>query len=335
MERSKTGWGGLNFLGYADTGDRFAKEKLQGRARTDFDPYSAHASNYTWGPIDVVDKIWTRDRGITFDQDLTLKFRYAVRSYDGISTAVSFRDIIGNMLNMVSNKAPFWGGAVRFAGGGGYSGPIGDNKALMNGDIDGFLSSFIGGITDKLSAPFEGGILNGIKNIAGNVGASMLGGSLDKLGRPEMFSLHSLLTAQPTGEWHLTIGNPFNPTMMFGNLIMEDASWGFEGPFTADDVPSYVVLEIKLKHAMPRDKYGVQRMFNFGGTRFYGSDTDFDNKAYYRNRGGYSGGSGKKQRDPLPIRVADSSSSIPNENSATASLVKSKYQSGQAAFYTA
>ena len=41
---------------------------------------------------------------------------------------------------------------------------------------------------------------------------------------------------------------------------------------------------------MPRDKYGIQRMFNFGGTRFYGGNTDFDNKAYYRNRDGRGGG---------------------------------------------
>lgn len=338
MDKSKTGWGGLDFLGYADANGSKAKESLRGKAATDFDPYSAHQSNYIWGPIDVVDKIMTRDKGITFSQDLTIKFRYAVRSYDGINTKAAFLDILGNCYNMVTNKAPFWGGAVRFTGGGGHSGPIGDSNALKNGDIDGFLSSFVSGISSKLESGFEGGLLNGIKNIAGNVGASILGGSLDKLGRPEMFSLHSLLTANPTGEWHITVGNPFNPTMMCGNLIMEDAKWGFEGPFTADDVPSYVLLEINLKHAMPRDKYALQRMFNFGGTRFYGSDTDFDNKSYYRNRDGIKGGVGRKESTPLPIRVAENSSKIASGDSSTVAYAKakaSKYQGGLASFFSA
>ena len=305
MEKAKTGWGGLNMLGYADTKGGFAKEKLQGKAKTDFDPYTAHANNYTFGPIDVIDKIMTREKGVNFTQDITLKFRYAVKSYDGISTKVAFLDIIGNMLNMVTNKAPFWGGAVRFTGGGGHSGPLGDPKKLKNGDVEGFLSSFVGDITKKISEPFKGGIMKGIKTIAGNAASAMLGGGLDKLGRPEMFSLHSLLTANPTGEWHLTVGNPFNPTMMYGNLICKDASFSMEGPFTADDVPSYVNLEVKLQHAMPRDKYGIQRMFNFGGSRFYGSNTDFENKSYYRNRGG-SKGSGRSGENTA-IKVAESS----------------------------
>ncbi len=323
MDRAKTGWGGLDFLGYADTGDRFAKEKLQGKAKTQFDPYTEHRNNFTWGPIDVIDKITTRDRGLKFEQDLTVKFKYAVRSFDGISTKVAFMDILGNMLNMVSNKAPFWGGAVRFHGGGGYSGPLGDNKKLMSGDMDGFLASFMGDIGSKLEAPFEGGFFNGLKNIAGNVGAALTGAGLDKLGRPEMFSLFSLLNGQPTGEWHLTVGNPFNPSMMIGNLIMEDATWGVEGPFTADDVPSFLTLEVKLKHAMARDKYGIQKMFNFGTTRFYGSNTDFDNKSYYRNRMNGNGGSGVKQRKPLPLRVADTTGKIATEDGASVAYAKS------------
>jgi len=330
MDRSKTGWGGLDLLGYADTSGNFANQKLKGKAATDFDPYSTHQANYTWGPIDVIDKIITRDVGINFAQDLTIKFRYAVRSYDGISTKIAFLDILGNMLNMVTNKAPFWGGAVRFNGGGGYSGPLGNTTALKNGDVDGFLSSFIKGIGNSLEAPFKNGLFEGIKNIAGNVGAGLLGDSLDKLGRPEMFSLHSLLTANPTGEWHLTVGNPFSPAMMYGNLIMEDASFGFEGPFTADDIPSYILLEVKLKHAMPRDKYGIQRMFNFGGSRFYGSDTDFQSKSYYRNKG-----TGTGSRTTSPGKIADNASRVVDDTSATTAYLKSKYQQFDAAFYTA
>ena len=182
----------------------------------------------------------------------------------------------------------------------------------------------------KLSKPFENGLMEGIKSLAGNAGAALLGGSLDKLKRPEMYSLHSLLSANPTGEWHLTVGNPFNPAMMFGNLVMDGASFGVEGPFTADDVPSYILLEIKLKHAMPRDKYGIQRMFNYGGTRFYGSNTDFESKSYYRNRG-----TGKRGNLTPPAKIAQDTADSANTENPTVKYLASNYQSLKASNYTA
>lgn len=298
IERSKSGFQNEklnNIAGLFNSDGRYAKEKLQGQAATDFDPYSSHQDNYTWGPIDVIDSLWTRDRGLKFEQDLTVKFRYKIRSYDGINTRVAFQDILGNMLNMTSSKAPFWGGAVRFTGGGGFATPIGDFSKLRSGDTVGFLKSFMGDLKDTFTNPFSGGFMDGLKNIGktlgGNALSSLVGGGLDKLGRPEMFGLHSLLTGQNTGEWHLTVGNPFNPTMMLGNLALEDSTISFEGPFTIDDVPSTIIIECKLKHAMPRDKYAIQKMFNYGGKRFYGSDVDFASKSYYRNRGA-AGGSG-------------------------------------------
>lgn len=307
QERSKTGWGGLNMLGAFDTTGRYAQEKLQGQARTNFDPYTSHQDNYTWGPIDVIDKLWTRDVGLKFEGDLKLTFRYAVKSYNGINTRVVFMDIIGNALNMITNKAPFWGGAVRFQGGEGYSGPLGDMEALRRGDIGTFAKSFATDLMNKIVAPFEKGILAGAKQILGNMAAKMLGGSLDKLQRPEQFGLHSLLSGAPTGEWHLTVGNPFNPAMMMGNLIVDTGDIEVEGPFTADDVPSYVIITINLKHAMPRDKYAIQSMFNYGKGRYYGSDIDFQNRSYYRNRGASSGsGGGKKGGGNAGANVIDS-----------------------------
>mgnify|MGYP000320227652 CR=1 FL=1 len=35
---------------------------------------------------------------------------------------------------------------------------------------------------------------------------------------------NSLLTNQPVGQWHLTIGNPFSPIAVYGNLILEKTS---------------------------------------------------------------------------------------------------------------
>jgi hypothetical protein len=298
LERSKTGWSALDKLtGYADTSGTYVRDNTKSEAERNFDPYTTHRDNYVWGPIDVIDKVMTRDKGLKFDQDLTLTFPFEVKSYAGINTRVAFLDMLGNILNMVTNKAPFWGGQIRLTGTGGYSGPLGDAKLLKQGDMLGFIGSFLGDLGSKLTEPFNEGFVEGAKTIATNVGASIFGGKLTDLGKPETFSLFSLLSGDATGEWHLTVGNPFNPTMMIGNLILEDATIKLDGPMTVDDVPSQNILEVKLKHAMARDKYAIQTMFNYGAGRYYGADLDFEEKSYYRNRT-FGGKKGKAPTTP-------------------------------------
>jgi hypothetical protein len=78
-----------------------------------------------------------------------------------------------------------------------------------------------------------------------------------------------LLTGEPTGNWHLTLGNPLNPMMVVGNLICKkmDVQWGDElGP---DDFPLELKVTYTLEHAMARDKAGIQSMFNRGAGKIY------------------------------------------------------------------
>ena len=81
--------------------------------------------------------------------------------------------------------------------------------------------------------------------------------------------VNSLLTGDPTGQWHLTIGNPLNPIMMVGNLACTDSSFSFEGPFGYEDFPSKLKVEITLKPARMRDKGEIESMFNAGKGRMY------------------------------------------------------------------
>jgi hypothetical protein len=336
QQNSKNGWTKLDFLGMADTSGKYARDKLVGDSAANFDPYSEHRENYTWGPIDVIDNLQTRDRGLKFEQDFSIKFRYAVRSYSGINTRAAFLDIMGNILNMITNKAPFWGGAIRYTGAGGYSGPMGDMKALANGDVSGFLKSFGNDLKNKISNLFKDGPVAAIKTVLGNAAAKMIGGNLDELGRPEKFGLHSLLTGTPTGEWHVTIGNPLNPAMMIGNLILESADVSVEGPFTADDIPSFIIVDVKLKHAMPRDKYAIQSMFNYGKGRYYGSNIDFQAKSYYRNRGAGGSGTGTNIAQTIPgnlVQGAADAASFTAET--TKSVANKKYKYIESAYKTA
>jgi hypothetical protein len=79
----------------------------------------------------------------------------------------------------------------------------------------------------------------------------------------------SLLTGDPTGNWHLTIGNPLDPIVVIGNLCMTDCEITFEGANAVQDFPERLVAVIKLKPGRPRDKAEIESMFNAGRGRFY------------------------------------------------------------------
>lgn len=84
-----------------------------------------------------------------------------------------------------------------------------------------------------------------------------------------LFSLAPLITGEPVGEWHLTVGNPMNPTAMIGNLICTDCSISFGEKLGADDFPTELIAVITLKHGRDRDKGDIESIYNQGQGRFY------------------------------------------------------------------
>lgn len=91
----------------------------------------------------------------------------------------------------------------------------------------------------------------------------------NKLGRPSLYAFDSLLTGDPVGLWHLTIGNPKNPIICMGNLILEDASITQGGPLGVDDFPTDLKVTIKLKHAKSRDLVDIAKMYTKGTSGIY------------------------------------------------------------------
>ena len=82
-------------------------------------------------------------------------------------------------------------------------------------------------------------------------------------------SAAALLNGNPTGQWHLTIGNPFDPIMVIGNLCMTNCEVNFDGPLGVQDFPEHMTAVITLKPGRPRDKGEIESMFNAGRGRFY------------------------------------------------------------------
>lgn len=122
----------------------------------------------------------------------------------------------------------------------------------------------------------EEGIKKGVKVITGKDGLehyhftdALKGMIKDQLGRPAIYAMNSLLTGENVGPWHLTIGNPRNPIMSIGNLIMTNSEVTHTGPLGIDDFPTELIVKVTLKHGRPRDAVEIQKMYTKGISAIY------------------------------------------------------------------
>ena len=278
QERSGSGEGGA--LGSAIGGNFFASAAVgaangmdaQGvaNAKSGYDATKGTYPNHIFGPINVIKKVSIRDAGLNFTGDMELTFHYSLRQLEGVSPKIAFLDMLSNMLVLTYNNGNFWGGSSRYVGGSGkMSRPFGDFSKLKSGNFGEFLGSIVGDI-----AGAAGDMLNDIKEnglTGSKLGKNLIGGGLMKLfGTPQgSEALNAFLTGDPTGQYHVTIGNPLNPIAVIGNLYCDKADFQFGGELSYEGFPTELTVKVSLKPARPRDKADIERMFNGGKQRMY------------------------------------------------------------------
>ena len=287
------------------------------------DPYNQGPyENRIIGPVNVINKVWGRDRGLKFEQDsLKITFEYVARPIANINNKAIMLDLLANLLLMTSSTGTFWGGVGRYWTESPAMYPWKDTDTLnrlYKGKLFGKESVYTGLVNTAYKQPgnffmnFAQDLLSEIKSAASglldkilnrpssstadrsstndsSVGAAeaafsamqrMVSGKLIKSSSiPWIKSMRSILTGEPTGEWHLTIGNPLNPIAMIGNLIVDNAQFQFSDELGPDDFPISFKCIINLKHALGRDKEGVESMFNRGYGRIYTLPTNFRTSA--------------------------------------------------------
>lgn len=257
---------------------RSAYDDAVSRANGGYDAFSDTYPNHVFGPLNVIKNVLVREQGMTFEQEFTLKFEYDLRSLNGANPKILMLDQLANILALTYNNAPFWGGDVRYIGDGSVAKPLGDIQKIREGDYGGFLSSIVKDLSGAASNIFNdvGNLLNGGDSKFLN---NIIGGDLMKLFNSPQGgqAVASLLTGDPTGQWHLTIGNPLNPIMVLGNLACTNTEINFEGPMGLQDFPERMVVTITLKPGRPRDKAEIESMFNTGRGRFYIQPADAPN----------------------------------------------------------
>lgn len=282
------------------------------------DPYQEGPyENRIVGPINVINSVMKRERGLKFTQDgLEINFDYMSRPIANINNKAILLDILANILLMTTSSGTFFGGLHRYRTetpavypwrnadvlNALYKGKIfgkdGAPAKLIKTSFDSwgsFIVDFAKDILGEIKSK-AGEILNSIglatKTETSGTGENSNNGSpvgkvVKTVGKmvsahllknatiPYLQGMKALLSGDPTGEWHLTIGNPLNPIAMIGNLIVDTADIKFSDELGPDDFPIGFSAKIKLKHALGRDKDAVESMYNRGYGRIYSLPTEF------------------------------------------------------------
>jgi hypothetical protein len=185
---------------------------------------------------------------------------------------------IGNMKLWYEGKPMEWGldSIKNFSGEtGAGSGPNAASKILTSAKafIDQLFSGEKGSGFGALTTLFSGAG----KSVINNAIAKKTAGQI-----PYLQGLKAVLTGEPVGEWHVTVGNPLNPIAMIGNLICEGIDVEFNDELGPDDFPTEIKITVRLKHAMNRDKDAIESIFNRGMGRIYNLPNSFLGSADYQ-----------------------------------------------------
>lgn len=275
-------FGGMaSFLGRMNnvaTGKGFSAASGWDEQRAKFDPYKDGAyANRVYGPVNVISKTKARDRGVESEHTMTLKFHYNLKSIGGINPKAAALDILANFLVLTYTQADFWGGANRyFPNKPQYPFPGGKKgfETWYSGDFEGFLDSMktqlsqtVGNLANVLQDLFTNPA-GALKSLLGGAAKTWMAEKQSK-SRPAILAFKALLTGDPVGEWHVVVGNPFNPIAMFGNMIVTSAKVIFGERLGLDDFPTTMEFEVTLEHGRPRDRGDIESLFNRGEGRLY------------------------------------------------------------------
>lgn len=226
----------------------------------------------------VIAKVWVpggAKGGLEFTHDIKLTFDYELRSYDGINGRSAMLDLLANILMVTYMQGQFFAGSYRSTG-------MAMSNIYSNLDIfkdsetiknpANFMSSLFSSMTQiaeglgfkQGSSPKEA-----LKNIGNNIFTILANGFINKLGRANQVGMTSFISPAATGNWHLTVGNPLNPILSIGNLILKDAQIEHYGPLGLDDFPTGLKVTVTLNHARPRDSVAIEQMYMNGDHRIY------------------------------------------------------------------
>ena len=281
MSKQEAGMGGMarqavKFAALTGMRGKSVQEAIAASHRFEGNEFAQVYGENIYGDVNVINKTKVRSRGLTYSGNFSLVFEYSLKSLKCVNPRVAMMDILSNFLILTGNYGAFWGGETRFYGQKSIAPQFGDPEKLRNGDFKGYFKTLLSDLKSGLenismANGGSGGLLDGLKNLAsgalqGLLG-NILGGNVGVTGTAQIPS--ALLSGEPTGYWHVTVGNPLDPIAMIGNMAVTKTSVQFNDILGYDDFPTEIKFTVDLEHCMPRDNAAIENMFNGAKGRFY------------------------------------------------------------------
>jgi len=242
--------------------------------------------NSVRGDVNVINKTHIRKNGIGAGVgDYKIEFEYSMRSFNGVNPKIAMLDLITNFLSLAYQDGKFWGGDIRFFPNSPRYPFIGDQNAFYDGRYGDYAQSIMGDLRSAMGNLGDtfGGIINGL--LSGDMSAigesfgKIVGAGMDVISgknRPQVIGFKALLSGEHVGEYHMTVGNPFNPIAMIGNLIATSWEFKLSEELGMNDFPTSIKFALNLKDAMPRDKSGIESILNKGNGKMYLQPREFE-----------------------------------------------------------
>lgn len=314
--------------------------------------YDAHK---VYEPANTIRSTNIYDGELKFNQEFSITFNYTLRAYDNINPKAAFLDLLGNIMVVTYRRGRFWGGENSILG-------VSRDKSMWNianniikkgsDTAKTYASQLLNGDTQEAVNSMKGAISNAWENSKALVDNFLKNTDLSKLainifnngidavtgilqnhlGRPAIYQFNSILDGDLTGLWHLTVGNPLNPIMSIGNLIMTKAEVQHYGPLGIDDFPTGLKVTVSLKHAQPRDSARIEHMYTKGlGTIYQSLNAIKDINQVYsigKSPGNTSNNTNNNTAKNTTNNTANNKDNVPNyykEAAAEYDSIKSNY----------
>ena len=242
--------------------------------------------------LNTVNQVAVRKQGFHGGtEEFILKFDYNLSSAGEINSKLLFLDLMANVLSVGSDYGQFLTPEIRIqqtsVGMGFPGGPAGYVKSIT--DPINYLRDVVGkmlsaGAVDKIKAQEEASSSTASKiysevnsfindpkgfnfektSLSKSIAVMISDAFLKKI-----YYAPIMLSGYPTGEWHLTIGNPLNPIAMMGNLVCKGVKIDFSDDLGPDDFPTEMTVKITLQPGRQRHRGDWESMFNRGNGRLY------------------------------------------------------------------
>lgn len=239
----------------------------------------------------------------TFSQ--TLKVTYEQKFIGDIDPGSAMLDIIQNLLTMGTSEVKYvMGGADQYN----ILGSI--KKASRNNSVDNWWSviknvvyAFMGAIgvlfkglegslsdvavSPKKADPTKSSpspraaassvtdtfqnVLNKLAETTGDLAQTILASTVAKWRWPLMGSI-SVMDGSNSTPWHLTMGNPYSPTISLGNIVVKTITVKSNNEFGFNDIPTQLTAEIQLELGRNLGAQEIFQMFNNSYNRIYKKD---------------------------------------------------------------